>query len=321
METYFGVTSDIPCPCLLSLFPRRLLGAAWCSLVPKNLPLGRDSSPSLEEGASSNCPSVSPKIWVFSWKSPKPREYKSRIKGGRCSSCGLCLPQKYSHPMVLPAPSPIFLSHLGQSPSPNFLFSPLSCLRTFSVPPLSSSLTLPQTPLCLLHSRAGPWQRWCGQSVSRAHFQVDFPSARSPTVRLAKNKVQDLMRNLLVWMLPCPLLPLPAILVPSLGCPSGSFRGALGAGEHPEAPGLTPPAGEVQTGWQEERESSVANEALDRATADLMLSSVAPLAIPKTYRGDQGSRQREASSSSCQFLQVSNLLPQKLAESMAPSLL
>lgn len=155
--------------------------------------------------------------------------------------------QQYSHPMVLPAPSPIFLSCLGQSPSPNFPFSPLSCLLTFSVPPLSSPLTLPQTLPCLLHSRAGPWQRWCGQSVSHAHFQVDFPSARSPTVRLAKNKVQDLMRNLLVWMLPCPLLPLPAILVPSLGCPSGSFRGALGAGEHPEAPGLAPPAGEVQT--------------------------------------------------------------------------
>lgn len=73
-------------------------------------------------------------------------------------------------------------------------------------------------------------------------------------------------------------------------------------------------------GWQEKRESSVANEALDRATADLISSSLALLAIPKTYYGDQGSRQREASSSSCQFLQVSNLLPQKLAESMAPSL-
>lgn len=104
------------------------------------------------------------------------------------------------------------LSPLGLSLSPNSSFSSVATFWPLLCLPPSPFYPCPRSHP---DSRAGPWQHRCGQSASRAHFQVDIPSARSPTVRLAKTKVRDLMKNLLAWMLPSPSLPLPRTSVSS----------------------------------------------------------------------------------------------------------
>lgn len=104
------------------------------------------------------------------------------------------------------------LSPLGLSLSPNSSFSSVATFWPLLCLPPSPFYPCPRSHP---DSRAGPWQHRCGQSASRAHFQVDIPSARSPTVRLAKTKVWDLMKNLLAWMLPSPSLPLPRTSVSS----------------------------------------------------------------------------------------------------------
>lgn len=108
---------------------------------------------------------------------------------------------------------------LGQSLNPNSPFSACCCLLTIAV-----SSTPAQDPT--LTAGLGLGSTGVGR-VSRAHFQVDIPSARSPTVRLAKNKVWDLIWNLLAWMLPSPSLPLPRTSVSSTA-PCAIYKSAIG---------------------------------------------------------------------------------------------
>lgn len=132
--------------------------------------------------------------------------------------------------------SPTSFSPLVQSSHPNspfftFLFPFSLSVPFLCLPPVSLlSCPKPRPAFCAGRSvlgSAGSGPPGCPRawrSVSCPHSQVSVLPARNPTVRLAKAKVRDLIRNLRAWMLSSPPLPLPRTSVPSWSCPALGVR-------------------------------------------------------------------------------------------------